>query len=290
MTGGPDETPDQRGSDHAADPGSVPPRPIRAYPDLGVRLASAIVLIAIALIDFWQGGVWVTALVTLGTGLMIWELRRMLTPRLSLKDPAMWCAITAGGASIVVTGFHSLWVGLVLLPAGVIPVLLVRRGHTFWMAAGIVYISVAMALLVEMRRHPEFGFPLVLWLVSVVIAADAGAYFAGRLIGGPKLWPKVSPNKTWAGAIGGLVLAVAVGAGFYFAGQVTLPWLVALSAVLAIASQAGDLLESWIKRRFGVKDSSSIIPGHGGLLDRFDGLIGALWAYALLTLAGVAGG
>lgn len=288
MTGGPEERTDNRGSDSAAGPGSVPPRPIRAYPDLGVRLASAIVLVTIALVDFWQGGVWVTGLVTLGTCLMIWELRRMLTPTLSLRDPAMWCAILAGGASIVATGFHSLWAGLLLLPAGVIPVLLVRRGQTIWMAAGIVYISVGMALLVEMRRHPEFGFPLVLWLVSVVIAADAGAYFAGRLIGGPKLWPAVSPNKTWAGAIGGLLLALVVGAGFYFAGHVALPWLVALSVVLAVSSQAGDLLESWLKRRFGVKDASSIIPGHGGLLDRFDGLLGALWAYAILTLIGLA--
>ncbi|MHA3978628.1 phosphatidate cytidylyltransferase [Halovulum sp. GXIMD14794] len=263
--------------------GSVPPRPIRAFPDLGVRVVSAVVLVTIALVDFWQGGIWVTLLVTLGTCLMIWELRRMLTPTLSLKDPALWCAVVAGGACVMMTGLHTFWSGLILLPAAVVPVLLVRRGHTAWMAAGIVYISVAMALLVQMRAHPEFGFPLVLWLVSVVIAADVGAYFAGRTIGGPKLWPSVSPNKTWAGAIGGLVSALIVGVGFYFGGHVTLPWLIMLSVILALASQAGDLLESWIKRRFGVKDSSSIIPGHGGLLDRFDGLMGALWAYLLLS-------
>lgn len=279
MTG---PTSDKPNDDTSA--GSVPPRPIRAFPDLGVRVVSALVLVTIALVDFWQGGIWVTLLVTLGTCLMIWELRRILTPTLSLKDPALWCAVVAGGACVMMTGLNTFWSGVVLLPVAVIPVLFLRRGHTAWMAAGIVYISIAMALLVEMRAHPEYGFPLVLWLVSVVIAADAGAYFAGRLIGGPKLWPSVSPNKTWAGAIGGLVAALIVGSGFYFAGQVALPWLVILSVLLAMASQAGDLLESWLKRRFGVKDSSSIIPGHGGLLDRFDGLIGALWAYFLLSL------
>jgi phosphatidate cytidylyltransferase len=120
------------------------------------------------------------------------------------------------------------------------------------------------------------GFAALIFVLLIVWATDIGGYFAGRGIGGPKLWPKVSPNKTWSGAVGGFVGSLAVAGGFAASGLGKALPLLALAGVLSVASQLGDLFESAVKRRFGVKDSSHLIPGHGGLLDRLDGLVAAL--------------
>lgn len=254
------------------------------FADLWVRAASAAVLLLVALVDFWHGGVWVTGLVALASGLMIWEYRRIVLNDLKLTDRGLWAMILAAGLCVVFTGWMSIVHGFVVLAAGSVLAAAVMRQRLRWMVPGLIYIGLGMALLVELRRDPVEGFPLVLWLVSVVIAADVGGYFAGRILGGPKLWPKVSPKKTWAGMLGGLTLAVLAGGLFYLDGRISLPWLIGLSIGLALASQLGDLAESALKRHFGVKDSSAIIPGHGGLLDRFDGLLGALWAYGLFAV------
>ena len=127
-----------------------------------------------------------------------------------------------------------------------------------------------------MRLDPLWGFAALMLVLLVVWATDIGGYFAGRLIGGPKLWPQVSPKKTWAGAIGGFAASLAVAAGFAAFNFGKIIPLLLLSGVLSIASQLGDLFESAVKRRFGVKDSSHIIPGHGGLLDRLDGFVAAI--------------
>jgi phosphatidate cytidylyltransferase len=125
----------------------------------------------------------------------------------------------------------------------------------------------------------------------VVWCTDIGGYFAGRTIGGPKLWPRVSPNKTWAGAAGGFVLSLLVAAGFAMNGFGRMAPLLLIAAALSVASQLGDLFESAVKRRFGVKDSSHIIPGHGGLMDRLDGYVAAVVLAAILgILRGGAGG
>jgi phosphatidate cytidylyltransferase len=126
------------------------------------------------------------------------------------------------------------------------------------------------------RLDPVWGFTALMFVLLIVWVTDIGGYFAGRGIGGPKLWPRVSPKKTWAGAIGGFTASLVVGAGFAAFGLgKALPMLL-LGAILSIASQLGDLFESAVKRRFGVKDSSHIIPGHGGLLDRLDGFVAAV--------------
>jgi phosphatidate cytidylyltransferase len=127
------------------------------------------------------------------------------------------------------------------------------------------------------------GASVILWLVAVVVASDVLGYFAGRMLGGPKFWPSVSPKKTWSGTVAGWIGAALVGAGFVILSGAS--WvLMPVSALVAFAGQMGDIAESWVKRRAGVKDASQLIPGHGGVLDRFDALIGAVVAVKALGL------
>lgn len=153
---------------------------------------------------------------------------------------------------------------------------------------GTPYIGVPALSLAWLRSDPASGFETILWLLCLVWATDIGAYFAGRLIGGPKLLPRVSPKKTWAGLIGGMVSAAGVGAGIAAWLGLSVVGFGLLSAGLAVVSQAGDLFESWVKRRFNVKDSSNIIPGHGGVLDRVDGVLPV--AVVVAVVAAVQGG
>lgn len=155
-----------------------------------------------------------------------------------------------------------------------------------WLAVGVLYIGLTGIALIELRHDNAAGQANVLFLFLVVWASDIGAYMAGRLVGGPKLAVSISPNKTWSGAVGGLGAAMLVGvatAMLLAPGGATRA--AAVAAVLGVFSQAGDLLESWIKRHFDVKDSSALIPGHGGLLDRLDGVLAAAPVAALLALA-----
>ena len=158
-------------------------------------------------------------------------------------------------------------------------------GFFAWMIAGLLYAGVLALAPAILRRDPALGFVAILFLFAVVWATDIVAYFAGRAIGGPKLWRAVSPNKTWSGALGGVLggvvaaLTVAKLAGLGIASM-----LVLVAVGLSIASQAGDLLESALKRQFGAKDASDIIPGHGGLMDRLDGFLTAVLAAVMVGL------
>lgn len=153
-------------------------------------------------------------------------------------------------------------------------------GRIFWALGGLIYIGVATAALVALREISELY--LVLTVIGIVIATDTGAYFAGRTFGGPKIAPKISPSKTWSGLAGGMmaaaILASAVGSHY----EAFALWQPLVGGGLAVVAQAGDFFESWMKRRAGVKDSGSLIPGHGGLLDRADGLLAVLFAVAIL--------
>jgi phosphatidate cytidylyltransferase len=128
----------------------------------------------------------------------------------------------------------------------------------------------------------EQGTAAMLWLLGVVIVSDVMGYFAGRILGGPKFWPAISPKKTWSGTVAGWIGAAALGFGFAAFGYGSY-WLVVLSPLVALAGQMGDIAESWLKRRVGAKDSSNLIPGHGGVLDRFDALTGAMVLVMILT-------
>ncbi|MBF0392486.1 MAG: phosphatidate cytidylyltransferase, partial [Alphaproteobacteria bacterium] len=164
--------------------------------------------------------------------------------------------------------------------------LLRHRPATAWLAWGVFYIGIPVTSLVWLRGLPEGGRAALIWLFLVIWATDIGAYAAGRSIGGPLLAPRVSPKKTWAGLIGGMISAAVVGAvAARLLGHPSMLPLAAFSGMMAVVAQIGDLGESWVKRRFGVKDSSNVIPGHGGVFDRVDGLIAAAPVVALAAWA-----
>ncbi len=154
----------------------------------------------------------------------------------------------------------------------------------FWVLLGVLYVAATVASLFWLRHEPEWGRATLLWLMASVVAVDSGAFFAGRTIGGPKLVPLISPNKTWAGLGGGMIAAAAVGLIAALILQANILTLVIWSALVAPVAQFGDIVESAVKRYFGVKDSGSIIPGHGGILDRIDGLMMAAIVLAVLRL------
>lgn len=187
-----------------------------------------------------------------------------------------------------------LWQGLVALIAIGLFIewlMIVGLHRVDWIALGLVYASAALVASVAVRLDPVWGFAALMFVLLIVWVTDIGGYFAGRGIGGPKLWPRVSPKKTWAGAAGGFIASLAVAGGFAALGLGRLLPLLLLGGMLTVASQLGDLFESAVKRHFGVKDSSRIIPGHGGLLDRLDGYVFAVVMAALIgmTRGGVDG-
>ena len=158
-------------------------------------------------------------------------------------------------------------------------------GKILWVLFGIIYIGVPCYSLIHLRLDLNFGFETVLWVFTLVWSADSGAYATGRMFGGPKLAPRISPNKTWSGLCGGVFAAGIVGSMYTLVlGHQNMIPLTVLSAFLGLLSQGGDLLESWIKRRFDKKDSGSLIPGHGGLFDRVDGLLAAAVGAAFISI------
>ena len=188
-------------------------------------------------------------------------------------------SLVAAGAALALSRVDF---ALGILALGVIVVALISSERRGWIALGLSYASAALFASVLLRLDQVWGFAALMLVLLIVWATDIGGYFAGRGLGGPKLWPRVSPKKTWAGAIGGFAASLAVAAGFAALGLgKTIPLLL-LAAALSIVSQSGDLFESAVKRRFGVKDSSHLIPGHGGLLDRLDGFVFAVVVAALI--------
>jgi phosphatidate cytidylyltransferase len=164
--------------------------------------------------------------------------------------------------------------------------MLLFKSDPWWSAAGVYYAGFPAIALIAIRSDPQYGFIAIMYLFIVVWCTDTGAYFAGRLIGGPKLAPGISPNKTWAGLLGGAATASLAGAVFALWFEETSVGALALVSLgLAIVSQVGDLGESAVKRIFGVKHSSDMIPGHGGVLDRLDGLVFAAIGAGLIAVA-----
>lgn len=251
--------------------------------ELGKRIASGIVMAALAVSAVVLGG-WPFALFWAAAAVGIfWE----------------WSAIVVGGAvaartagttalaiAALAAGAGQLYAAFIALAAGVAGVAAVSApGRRAWSAAGVGYAGVVLLAPVVLRRDPEFGLLAILFLFAVVWTTDILGYFVGRAIGGPRLAPLISPKKTWSGACGGALGALAAGAVVaHIAGNMALALAACIAFVLSIASQAGDLFESAIKRRFDVKDASNVIPGHGGLMDRLDGFIAASGMAALVGI------
>ena len=241
--------------------------------NLLMRVIAASVLAPSAIAIAYAGGWFWLGLVTLAAiGLYVeWmTIVGARTPRVmaagivTLFGAAVWLGIGRIGATYVIVAL------------GVIVAALLSPHRRGWAALGGCYAFAALIASVAVRLDQVWGFTALMLVLLIVWVTDIGGYFAGRGLGGPKLWPRVSPKKTWAGAIGGFAASLFVAAGFAAFGLGKAGPLVLLGAVLSVASQLGDLFESAVKRRFGVKDSSHIIPGHGGLLDRLDGFVAAV--------------
>ena len=264
----------------------APPRTVR-FADLGLRVASGLALAVIAFLDIWAGGAWAAGFIALILALMLWEYHRMVTGDGRIAAPGFLAAAVAGVASIVATATWGAAGGIGVLAAGAVAVAAAGRPWSGWLVAGYLYMGLAMGALIVLRAKEPEGVWLILWLVLVVVAADVGAYFVGRSVGGRKLWVRVSPGKTWSGAIGGLAFAGLAGVGFGLAVGWNAAWIGVLSLGIAVFSQLGDLLESGVKRRFGVKDASGLIPGHGGVMDRLDGVMGGVWFFGVIDALGL---
>jgi phosphatidate cytidylyltransferase len=259
----------------------------RTHGELALRVASALVLAPVALVTAYLGGVWFIALWTLIAVGIAWEWTRLVLARTHAAVLAsVWIALAAAGVLFAArypgSGGGALLIGMLLTG------ILAPAGKRTAATAGAAYAGAMLAAPTLLRADVVYGLVAVIFLFAVVWMTDIAAYFAGRLVGGPKLWPAVSPKKTWSGAIGGAAVAVAAGiAVAFFAGLDNWVALGSLSLGLSVLAQIGDFSESAIKRRFGAKDASHLIPGHGGLMDRLDGF----WAAAVAaTVLGVARG
>lgn len=253
------------------------------------RLASALVLIPLVLAGVWLGSPYLDVLVAAFGAAMAWEWTGLCARGRAGVVAAIGILTVLGAVAASVAASFGLAFALVAVGAAAMAVaaVLTGAGSPILQGLGAVYIGVPCLALLWIRADPEAGLATLLWALVLVWAVDTGAYLAGRAIGGPKLAPAISPAKTWAGLGGGVLAAAAVGliAGLW--SKSASAWvLVAISAGLALVEQAGDLAESALKRHFGVKDSGRIIPGHGGVLDRVDGLMTVAVAVAGLTLIG----
>ena len=256
-------------------------RPVR-WGDLRKRALSAALLGPTSLLCIWLGAdAWTVLLGLAATGLACeWVIMCGWRPLRPPGAAVPLVVLLAAALSVV----NQEQLALAALAAGFIAVWAASGGRLS-LAAGVLYVGLASVALMWLRGDGAAGRANVLFIVLVVWASDVGAYAAGRWFGGPRLAPRISPGKTWAGAVGGLMLAMVVGEWAAQVAGTSAPGRAALvAAALSVAAQCGDLLESAIKRRFGVKDSGGLIPGHGGLLDRRDGLLTAAPAAALLAL------
>lgn len=268
---------------------SGPPAAAGKWADLSRRIASTVVLLAIGVLLATASGVWLRLGMAVISAITFWELAAMTGWRHPEMHQASvfgrWRPLALAGIAgmaqyVALVAFHP-WAWLLLgLPilAG-LPGAMARDRLTY----AIFGMAIMLVTYGLVGFREEFGLGFVLWLMGIVIISDTAGYFFGRILGGPKFWPSLSPKKTWSGTVAGWIGASILGAGLWRMGHgdATLVWV---SPLVCLAGQMGDIAESWLKRRAGVKDSSNLIPGHGGFMDRFDAVTGAVLATMLIGL------
>ena len=259
--------------------------------DLPLRLVSALVLGTVVLTITWYGGVYFRILIGVAALLIYREWTTITAPSQTFASVNLGWLFVLLGALAIIFGYDRESVVICAVAAIGLGILGVVINGKIWAAGGVVY-SLAPAIALAFIREGQSGLILIILLFGVVWSTDIGAYFAGRSIGGPKLAPAISPKKTWSGFFGGLTAAIIVALlllNYYGILGASMSILVAgtVAGLLSVTSQLGDLFESWIKRTFGVKDSGQLIPGHGGIMDRVDGLIMAAVAFYGLMIAGL---
>lgn len=254
--------------------------------DLRLRTVSSMVLVPAVATVVLLGGVVLFLALVIVAALMAWEWGALIATAEASRMRARFALLVAGCVPLAAAFLTSPQYGVFLAVGASVAALILGRmigvRNGLWAAAAVVSIAFPAIALTWMRGLPEFGLETVIWALATVVLVDIGAYAAGRTIGGPRLWPRVSPSKTWAGLMGGGVGAVVVAViTTIVVDEARMIVLLPLAIVLALTAQAGDLLESSVKRRFHVKDSGALIPGHGGVLDRVDGHVTVLTLTAL---------
>lgn len=271
--------------DHASQPASAPHASAGGgLGNLVLRVVSALVLAPLAVAAAWLGN-WVFALFWLAAALLVlWEWIHLVAgPRHTLMFSASASALTV--AALVEFRERPVAAALLIVLGAIASLIFAQRRHRLWVTAGIAYAGAMLLAPMLLRSDPDYGFFAIVLLFAVVWTTDVMAYFTGRALGGPKLCPPVSPNKTWSGAASGAICATGVAFALSRAARVGDPATIAIiGLMLSVLAQLGDLLESWVKRRFGAKDASHLIPGHGGVMDRLDGFWAAATAACLVGL------
>lgn len=263
-----------------------PPRAPQISRELQLRIVSGVVvgLIAFAVL-YWGSGPFAILLGAIAAA-MSWEWGRIVRGRDADTITGLHIATSVVAAGLAAFGMAGLAIAIVAIGAITASALAVGRSNAALTGAGVLYTGLPVIALEWLRSDDSFGLLAVLFVLVVVVVTDTAAYASGRTLGGPKLWPAVSPNKTWAGLVGGVSAAAVAGAIFpLLTGSGSPAWLAALGLILGLVAQAGDLAESALKRHFGRKDASDLIPGHGGFMDRMDGIVTASVAAALIALA-----
>lgn len=269
-----------------------------SFKGLGIRALSALVLGPIAFAGVWHGGYFFAALISIIAVIISWEWGHLVSQKSAKLITVLTLVLSLLGIFIIMSQ-QAAWVMIAYI-IGVITLCLVlgaylrifiqdTRTNAVWSAAGVFYLCLSVLAITWIRLGVPHGQWFSLWLLAVVWATDIGAYIAGRLIGGPKFAPRISPQKTWSGFWGGTIMGMAISVAVTLTHGQSFWLFVILGCVIAVAAHLGDLLESAAKRHFGVKDMSQIIPGHGGLLDRIDGLIMAALIFAVLIWLGEEG-
>jgi phosphatidate cytidylyltransferase len=247
-----------------------------------LRVCSALVLAPLALVIAYIGG-WLFAAFWAAAAIGIFCEWAFLVTQSRVRAVLVMGITSIAVAGAVAAADHVAWSIALLLGATLGPLAVPKRSRRPWLAAGLLYAGAAAVAPILLRSDPAFGFLSIILLFAVVWSTDIVAYLIGRALGGPKLMPRVSPRKTWSGALSGTGAAIVAALLVAVAGGLpgTFP-LAVLAFALSVSAQAGDLLESALKRKFGAKDSSNLIPGHGGLMDRLDGFAAASFMAALI--------